>query len=363
MKVIVYTICKNETQFINRWYESMKEADELYVLDTGSTDNSVDLLSHLGVNVKTKIIKPWRFDIARNESLKMIPLDADICVCTDLDEVFNAGWRKVLEDVWQKGTTRCRYIYNWKLDEYNKPIISFYYEKIHARNNFKWINPVHEVLEYAGLENYVTTDEIILNHYPDQNKSRSSYLPLLELSVKENPLNDRNWHYLGREYMFYHKYQKAIDRSEHHLSLKTATWKDERSASMRFIARSYSKLNIISEAIMWYDKAIKETPYLKDPLIVKAILMYQIHNYPICEKLIRRSFKIKTNEHSYINEIFTFDHSAYDMLSLIYANKHDYKKALFYVKKALKISPNDLRLQKNYQIILGEYKDLKLLYN
>ena len=50
-------------------------------------------------------------------------------------------------DVWQKGTTRCRYIYNWKLDEYNKPIISFYYEKIHARNNFKWINPVHEVLE------------------------------------------------------------------------------------------------------------------------------------------------------------------------------------------------------------------------
>ena len=39
-KVCVYAICKNEEKFINRWVESMKEADEIYVLDTGSTDNS-----------------------------------------------------------------------------------------------------------------------------------------------------------------------------------------------------------------------------------------------------------------------------------------------------------------------------------
>lgn len=26
--------------------------------------------------------------------------DTDICVCTDLDEVFDIGWRKVLEDKW-----------------------------------------------------------------------------------------------------------------------------------------------------------------------------------------------------------------------------------------------------------------------
>ena len=43
------------------------------------------------------------------------------------------------------------------------------------------------------------TNDITVNHYPDNSKSRSSYLPLLELSVKENPNNDRNMHYLGRE--------------------------------------------------------------------------------------------------------------------------------------------------------------------
>ncbi len=41
-----------------------------------------------------EIITPWRFDVARNKSLNLLPDDVDICVCTDLDEVFNKGWRK-----------------------------------------------------------------------------------------------------------------------------------------------------------------------------------------------------------------------------------------------------------------------------
>ena len=40
-KVCVYAICKNEEKFVERWVESMKEADEIYVLDTGSNDKTV----------------------------------------------------------------------------------------------------------------------------------------------------------------------------------------------------------------------------------------------------------------------------------------------------------------------------------
>ena len=189
-KVCVYAICKNEAKFINRWLESMKEADSIYVLDTGSVDDSVKLLKKAGVHVKKKNIKPWRFDIAREESLKMVPDDADICVCTDIDEVFNKGWREKLESSWKKDeTTRVSYTYNWSLDKNNKPEISFYIDKIHSRNNYTWIHPVHEVLTYTGndLENKIIVDDIVLNHYPDKNKSRGSYLSLLELSVKEDP--------------------------------------------------------------------------------------------------------------------------------------------------------------------------------
>ena len=86
-KISVYAISKNEEKFVKRWVDSMKEADDIYVLDTGSTDNTVKLLKELGVNVKQEIINPWRFDVARNKSLEMVPKNTDICVCTDLDEV------------------------------------------------------------------------------------------------------------------------------------------------------------------------------------------------------------------------------------------------------------------------------------
>ena len=76
MKIVVYAICKNESKFIKRWYDSMKEADSIYVLDTGSTDDSVKILKSLGVNVKTHKFKSFRFDEARNMALSMTPDDA-----------------------------------------------------------------------------------------------------------------------------------------------------------------------------------------------------------------------------------------------------------------------------------------------
>ena len=43
-KICVYAIAKNEEKFVERWVNSMKEADEIYVLDTGSSDNTVKKL-------------------------------------------------------------------------------------------------------------------------------------------------------------------------------------------------------------------------------------------------------------------------------------------------------------------------------
>ena len=44
MKIIVYAICKNEEKFAARWAVSMGEADGIYVLDTGSTDKTAEIL-------------------------------------------------------------------------------------------------------------------------------------------------------------------------------------------------------------------------------------------------------------------------------------------------------------------------------
>lgn len=352
-KVCVYAITKNEEKFVERWVNSMKEADEIYVLDTGSTDNTVNLLKELGVYVEEKIIDPWRFDVARNESLKLVPTDTDICVCTDLDEVFIPGWRKKLEDIWQKDTTRLGYNYNWKLNEKGEGIVNFYIEKMHSRDNYIWKHPVHEVLYYIGnnKENKIITDEITLNHYPDETKSRGSYLPLLELSVKEDPLNDRNMHYLGREYMYYGRWNEAIDTLIKHLNLKNATWKDERSASMRFIARCYKQLDRVEEARMWLDKAINETPYLRDPYVERALLENSLENYKDVEYYCKKALDIKSHKKTYINEVFSWNNTIYDLLSVSLYYKENYDEALKYANLALNMEPNNERIQNNIKLI------------
>ena len=356
-KIYVYAISKNEEKFIDRWYESVKDADGIYVLDTGSTDNTVEKLKSLGVFVVQKEIKPWRFDVARNESLKLVPKDADICVCIDIDEVLCPGWKEKLQMLWKTDTTRLRYNYNWSHDENKKPLVNFYIEKIHSRNGYKWTHPVHEVLKYDGdKENFVSTNDITVDHFPDDNKSRSSYLPLLELSVKEDPLDDRNIHYLGREYMFYGKYNEPIDTLIKHLSLEKATWKDERCASMRFIARCYKYLKRYDEARMWLDKAIKEAPYLRDGYTERALLEYELNNYNDAKYFLEEALKIKEHTKSYINEPFCWNETIYDLLSLTYFYLGEYDKALKYVNIAISINPNDERI-KNNKILMDEKRN------
>ena len=356
-KICVYAISKNEEKFVDRWMDSVSEADEVFVLDTGSTDETVEKLKKRGASVKIKEIKPWRFDEARNESLKMVPLDTDICVCIDLDEVIEKGWREKLEQIWNRNVNRLRYNYNWSFDKYGNPAVNFYIEKIHSRNNYKWTHPVHEILLYAGEnEKFITTDEITVNHYPDATKSRSNYLELLELSVKENPDDDRNVHYLGREYMFHQKWNEAIDTLIRHLNLKNATWKDERCASMRFISRCYINLKRYDEAKMWLDKAINEAPYLRDSYVERGILEYELDNYKEASKYLNDALNINSHEKTYINEIFSWDNTIYDMLSIcmFYLNRID--ESLFYINKAIDMEPNNERLINNKKII-KRYKE------
>ena len=357
MKIVVYAISKNESKFVSRWFESMKEADEIYVLDTGSNDNTMELLENLGVKVKRKIFEPFRFDVARNEALSLVPLDADLCICVDLDEVFIPGWRKILENNYS-GEKRISYTYNWHIDKNGKPDITFYADKIHTRGDYKWTHPVHEVLENINNnETRKVIKELVVNHYPDNKKSRSNYLNLLELSVKEDPEDDRNMHYLGREYMYYKKYQEAIDTLIKHLSLKKATWRDERCASMRFIGRCYKELKRFDEAIMWYEKGIQEAPYLRDPYVELALLYYQLENYDKVYFYLKQALKITNHKKTYINELFSWNETPYDLLSIASYHKNLLPETLYYIDEALKINPNHERILKNKEIIENILKE------
>lgn len=354
MKVSVYAICKNEETFARRWMESMSEADEVVVLDTGSSDHTAEILQELGAKVTKDAIIPWRFDTARNRSLDLVSMDTDICVCTDLDEVFHPGWRKLLEDAWQPGTGQASYRYTWSFNSDGSEEVVFWCQKIHARKNYRWTHPVHEVLTWVGpgaAKPIVTIDGIQLDHHPDPNKSRGQYLPLLELSVKEDPDDDRNVHYLGREYFFYHRWEECIATLMHHLSMPTATWKDERSASMRYIAKSCLMLGDSQQARNWYLQAIAEAPHLREPYMDLAQMLYESQEWDGMLYFTECALSITQRPRSYICEAAPWGSLPHDLRCMAFYHTGRPLQALEEARLALTLEPENSRLQGNVTLL------------
>lgn len=236
MKIAVYAIAKNEAAFVSRWLAAIRDADCIVVLDTGSTDATVQLLRDGGATVHTATLSPWRFDDARNLSLALVPADIDVCVCLDLDEVMQPGWRAGIEAAWKADTTRLRYPYTWSWKPDGTPGIQYYADKIHSRHGGRWRLPCHETLHFARPEVAVWTEAVRVHHHPDDTKSRGSYLPLLALSVAENPACDRTRHYYARELYFKGRYPEAAEQFRHHLAMPEAKWNAEKSRSLAYLA-------------------------------------------------------------------------------------------------------------------------------
>lgn len=344
MKIAVYTIALNEEQFVERWYESAKEADYLLIADTGSTDGTFEKALDLGIHIADISVKPWRFDIARNVSLALIPSDIDYCIALDMDEILLPGWRQELEGMLEKGITRPRYKYTWSWNDDGSPGLQYGGDKIHARHGYIWRHPVHEVITADRIQEKQEWSNLEIHHHPDASKSRSQYLPLLELSVIEDPTDDRNAYYYARELFFTKQYEKAEKEFKRHLSLPKAKWLPERAASMRYIAKCG-----LDDAEKWFKLAIKESPGRREPIVELARYYYEKSDWENCKEQCIEALKIKEKPLDYLCEAFAWGFLPYDYLAISYYYLGDKKNALKYGKKAHSLNKKDERLIKNLE--------------
>lgn len=356
-KICVYAICKNEEKFVDRWVDSMNEADYIIVCDTGSSDKTIEKLQSRGITPYTLNIDPWRFDDARNKCMDYIPEDVDICISTDLDEVFEPGWRQHLENYWTPYTKVMRYTFVWQRDKEGQPLKTSTAQKIHARHDFRWIYPVHEILDYSGTDPLIYTDNPLLRiiHLQDHTKSRSQYLTLLELSAKLFPEYDRNLHYLGREYMYYGKYPECIETLKKHLKLPNALWADERCASMRYIAQSYMNMGQLTEARSWLYRAIGEAPHTREPYLGMVILAYHQQDWPTVYHMVEEALTITQPTGSYLDDPDCWGYLFYDYGAISCFHLGMGEKAITFAKQALTFAPEDERLQNNFNLCIARY--------
>jgi tetratricopeptide (TPR) repeat protein len=358
LKIAIYAIAKNEEKFVERFYESCKEADWVVIADTGSTDATRDRLAELpsGNTIINRIsVRPWRFDVARNASLALVPDDVDVCMCADLDEVLQLGWREEIERIWTPGVTRMFYMFDWGLG------FAFLYDKIHARHGYRWRHPCHELLHADPRikEVHVSTSRLMLVHKPDPTKSRGQYMELLDAAMKEDSTSPRTAFYHARELTFYRRWDEAIVALSKYLEMDGGP--NERSYAMRLIGSCYKELGNLWEAERWYLRACGEGPGLREPWCDLAMVLYQQHRWLDCYQASMRALTITNREPIYTIDPAVWAHWAHDLASVSAWNLGLYDVAEEQAVLAVEKTPDDPRLVNNLAAIRRDRPDRKLM--
>lgn len=208
-----YTICKNEINKINKWYQYASMFDYMVVLDTGSEDGTYEFLLEKSKNdpkfiVEQKIFFPFDYSEARNYNLNMVPLDVDWCLSPDIDEWFSINAIDEIQRIAldNPGVTN---IATTRLDVYSKDVFIgpphfIPTNKIHKRYGYHWKQPIYEHLWPNDLSTHkeIYSDKIFLIHDQDTQKPRNSmYSSIMMRRYLEDETDCwNNWYLLNHFY-------------------------------------------------------------------------------------------------------------------------------------------------------------------
>ncbi len=151
MKISACVIVKNEEKNIGQWLNNMRQiADEIVVVDTGSTDNTINILENANI---TPYHFTWCNDFAAAKNYAIQQATGDWIVFLDADEYFDASSVKRFRTEMTRyhankkiGAIMCQLV-NIDTDNRNKIIDTMIQVRIFRNTkDIYYKNPVHEQL-------------------------------------------------------------------------------------------------------------------------------------------------------------------------------------------------------------------------
>ena len=358
LKIAVYSIALNEEKFVKRWYESAQVADLVLLADTGSKDKTRFLSKSLGIETHQIEVDPWRFDIARNASLALIPEDFDICIQLDLDEVLPSGWRPIVEEAWRSGNRWPIYKHVTSRHPDGSARTYQHYFKIHPRKGFIWKYPVHEVLVQISDEK-INREKIDLevDHLKDLTKSRNSYLGLLEMAVAENPSDWRMNHYLAREYFYKKNWPKVLASAANALSLNRG-WDVEKASTNMWASEACRWLGLWDLAQQYAEEATNQAPSFYEAWHWRAHIAMLQQKWSDCNKFASKIFVLERQDHHLVKQE-VWEWWGYDLVALSFHKLGNHTEAIKYGEMAIAANPSEDRLIKNLEYYRESEKSAK----
>lgn len=270
MKLWISMIVKNESACLAACLESVKDADGIMVVDTGSTDNTVAIAQsytpHVSQNEYT-----WcdHFADARNFALDSIPDPDDYWVLSiDADETLEPGGIQKIREALIASPPAHALSVTMKAAGSGD---TFTYPRL-FRKGVEWAGVGHEA---PNVPSNGTVPVTITFGYSPAHQSDPERMFRVMTSAVEVERSPRNLYYLAREYWYQKNYTVAVMLFQE-VTLKSQ-WKPERADAYLYIARCFWALSRGDEAREACAQALLINAHFKEACLFMAELSWE-HN-------------------------------------------------------------------------------------
>ncbi len=234
-------IVKNEEMHIARCLDSIAElVEEIIIVDTGSTDRTVEIVSGYTSKVYSY---PWKDDFSDARNYSFSKASMDYCMWMDADDVLEETQKEKflqLKQFMSPDTDIVMMKYNTSFDEAGAPSFSYFRERwIRNSSQYRWVGAVHEVIPPNGRVIY---SDIAISHKKLHAGDTDRNLRIYQKMLAEGTLLEpRQQYYYGRELFYHGQYKEAISVLEQFL-LSPEGWVENKIEACSICANCYFRL-------------------------------------------------------------------------------------------------------------------------
>lgn len=361
MTISLCMIVRNEAESLARCLESAKGvADEIILVDTGSTDGTIDIAKRYTQKVYEFA---WVDDFAAARNFAFSKATRQYCMWLDADDVLESGDREALlrlKALLPEEVDVVMMRYHTAFDEKGQPTFSYYRERI-MRNSqqYRWEGRVHEAVTPAGN---VVYSEIAVSHRKVKEADSGRNLCIYEMQKKAGEtFSPRDQFYYGRE-LYYHASYDAALSILHEFLVEGQGWLENKIEACRTMALCHrangeaQKARLALLHSFEYDAPRAEVCcdlgelFLAEEKYEQAIFWYQL---------------ALTKQRNDTSGAFVspdcYGYLPYIQLCVCYDRMGQKKKAREYNEKAGKLRPDSPAYQYNkayYEELFAEHKEL-----
>lgn len=256
----IVLIVKNEEKVLEKCLETVKEADEIIICDTGSTDKTLEIARKY--TDKIYYFK-WCDDFAQARNYAKSKATGKWILSIDADETLQSNGieliRRAIKDA-EKNNKRTVHVVMIGGSTFTFPRL---FKNI---PEFYWIGAIHN---YTSIDDNCISDiKIKYGYSPAHEQDPDRALRILKKEVETKPELSREKYYLAREYWYRKDYEKAIKWFLEYAD--NSLFIPQRIDAYLYIARCYKALNDLRLAHQYCLKAISINTNFKEAILFMA---------------------------------------------------------------------------------------------